>query len=318
MVIKGYNVWPLLKKTGREIGDDRIPALAAETAYYFFFSLFPLLLFLAPLLSLVGDKREMMNWLMSQIEATVPAEAVAMLKSVVANVVFSPNAPGLMSVGLVLAAWSGSNIFGSLMDALNLAYGVKETRPWWKRQLIRLAALVVAGGVLLLVTVIMLGGEDIVRAVADFVHLGSTARVAWLVIEFPLAFAFLVGCAWLIYYMLPNVHQSKPQVLVGALVASLLWVLATLAFRWYVQHFGSYNKTYGTIGGVIVLMTWMYYSMFVLLAAGELCSELQKATGRTTSEKGASYFGRIATGAPTGTASTDAVEPAQPLRARRT
>ena len=127
MVIKGYRVGPLLKQTGREILSDNVLGLAAQTAYYFFFSLFPIVLFLAPMLALVGDKQKTIGVLMSQLATAVPAEAYALVESVVKEVVLTPNAPGLMSLGALLALWAGSNIFSALIDALNTAYDVTDT-----------------------------------------------------------------------------------------------------------------------------------------------------------------------------------------------
>src|SRR3954469_23325229 len=108
MVIKGYRIGPLLRKTFREVGADNVATLAASAAYNFFFSLFPLLLFLAPMLSLFGDKQRMVGWLMSQFHSALPPVQVEAMRPVLDKVVFSKSAPGLMSVGLLLAAWSGS------------------------------------------------------------------------------------------------------------------------------------------------------------------------------------------------------------------
>lgn len=316
MTIGGYRVGPLLKKTGREILDDNVLGLAAQTAYYFFFSLFPLLLFVAPLLSLVGDKRKMVQWLMAQIAAAVPPEAMTLVSGVVKDVVLSDSAPGVMSVGALLAAWSGSNIFGALMGALNRAYDVRETRPWIKQQLIRLGSLLVAGLVLLLATTIMLGGDKIVDWIGNAIGLSSGVTAAWKILQFPLAFAILVGAAWMMYYFLPNVKQHMKQVLVAAVIAAVLWVVGTLVFRLYVQNFGSYNKTYGAIGGVIALLTWMYLSMLILLSSGELASELHCGTARIEPERGATYAGRIGSDGSPGRPSTERIERVEPLAAR--
>ncbi len=121
------------------------------------------------------------------------------------------------------------------------------------------------------------------------------------------ALAALVGIAWAIYYFLPNIKQNRKQVLAGAVVATVLWIVATLAFRFYVQNFGSYNKTYGAIASVIVLLTWMYLSMLVLLTGGELNSEIHAGTGALKPRRGATLFGdRVATSA--GRPSTEQVE----------
>jgi len=295
MTIKGYRVAPLLKATGKEILDDGVTSLAAQTAYYFFFSLFPLFLFAAPLLSIVVDRESLMRLIMTRITSTVPQEAAGAIDLVLKNIVFSKNAPGLISIGLLLAAWSGSNIFGALMTSLNTAYDVEETRSWWKRQAIRLAMLGVGGIVMIVATVILLGGEDVARGVGSWLHLGDAAVLAWNILQFPLAFAFLVALAFLTYWLLPNVRQTKGNVLSASVVTALLWVLATLLFRLYVQRFPP-NPTYGVVGGIMILLTWMYYTMFVVLAGGELASELHHGTGAIEPRKGATYFGRIVSG----------------------
>jgi hypothetical protein len=153
MEIKGYRLGPLLKKTGSEIMDDNVLGVAAQVAYYFFFSLFPIFLFLAPLLALVGDKQKTFTFLLDQAAQAVPGEAFDLVKNVVAEVVFSPSAPGVVSVGALLALWSGSNVFSALQDALNTAYDVaKDERPWWKKKLIALGCLVGVGGLFVLAT----------------------------------------------------------------------------------------------------------------------------------------------------------------------
>jgi membrane protein len=303
MTIKGYNVVPLLKKTVKEIGEDRIPSIAAETAYYFFFSLFPLLLFLTPLLGLVGNGQQLMESMLGRLSSTMPADTLALLRRVLGEIVTSSGNAGIMSIGVLLAGWSGSNIFGSLMDALNIAYDVSETRPWWKRQLIRLSVLLIAGGIMLLATFIFLDGERLTHWVATSLGLGDAGAAAWSVLQVILAMCLLVGTGVALFKLLPNVKQRWSHVIIASTITTLLWVLATLIFRFYVQHFGSYNKTYGTIGGVIILLTWMYYSMFVVLVGGELASELHHGTGATEPTKGEVYLGRIVSDSGPGTPS---------------
>jgi membrane protein len=299
MVVKGYRLGPLLRKTAKEIWNDGVPDLAAQTAYYFFFSLFPLVLFLAPLASLFGDKRKLFGFILTQLERAVPADAYQLVAKFVQSVVFTPDAPGLVSIGALLALWSGSNIFSALITALNHAYHVKETRPWWKTKLLSILSVIVVGALFITATVVMLAGEDIVKWIADTLGLGTMGRWIWTILQFPLAFAILVGLAFLIYYFLPNVRQRKSHVLVGSVVATTLWLIVTMGFRFYVQNFANYNKTYGTIGAVIVALTWMYLSMFVLLAGGELNSELHMGTGAVTGRAGSIYNARITTEAAT-------------------
>lgn len=304
MVIKGYRVGPLLKKTFREIGEDNIGTLAASAAYNFFFSLFPLLLFLTPLLSLFGDKQRMVGWLMSRFTSVLPPEQVPAVREILEKVVFAGNAPGLISLGLLLAAWSGSNIFGTLMGALNTAYDVQETRSWIRQQIIRLIAFVLGGAVVIASTIVFLDGEVVVNWIGGALGLGSAMIWIWKIAQFPLALAGLVGLAFVTLYLLPNVKQHKAHVLVVSIITTVLWVAATLIFRIYVKDFPP-NPAYGLIGGVIILLTWMYYTMFVFLVAGELASELHHGTGAIAPDKGAVYVGRIVTGSGPGSASVE-------------
>jgi membrane protein len=303
MVIKGFNVVPLVKKVVKEIGDDRIPSLSAETAYYFFFSLFPLLLFLTPILGLIGDGQQLMESMIDRLSSNMPADTLSLLRRVLGEIITSSGGAGIMSIGVLLAGWSGSNIFGSLMSSLNVAYDVSETRPWWKQQLIRIGVLLIAGGIMIFATLVFLDGERIAQWVGNALGLGSAAVAAWSVVQLLLAVALLVTVGAIVFKLLPNVKQRWSHVIVSSAITTLLWIVATLLFRFYVQHFGSYNKTYGTIGGVIMLLTWMYYSMFVLLTGGELAAELHHGTGAVEPEKGAVYYGRIVSDAGAGTPS---------------
>jgi membrane protein len=295
MIIKGFRLGPLLKATGKDILNDNVFGLAAQAAYNAFFSIFPFFLFAAPLLSLFGDKEKTFSWLMNQLATVIPAEAIALVQSVIKDVVFSKNAPGLVSVGAILAAWSGSAVFGALINTLNTAYHVTETRPWWKRALMQLACVVVMGLIVAIASIVMLAGPELAKTMGAKLHLDRFFVVTWTIVQYPIAIGLIVIAFFLIYRYLPNLRQHSKQILVGAVVGTVLWMLVTLLFRLYVTDFATYNKTYGTIGGVIVLLTWMYLSMIVLLAAGELNSNLHHGIGAIEPRRGAVYAGRVVT-----------------------
>jgi membrane protein len=318
MVVLGYKVQPLVSKTLKEILDDNLLGLSAQTAYYFFFSLFPLLLFVAPLLSLVGNKQETFGLLAGQLQRVVPSEGWALIGGVIKDVVYAENAPGLMSIGALLAIWAGSNVFSALIDALNEAYDVKDTRPWWKKKLIALASVIVIGMVILASTMLILGGDTAADFIADKFAWGATARTAAKLLPIPIAFALLLTIAALAYYFLPNLRQSKRQVFVGAIFTTIAWTIVTFAFRAYVTNFANYNATYGAIGGVIVLLTWMYFSMLVFLIGGEINAEIHEGTGAVAPRPGLMYGGRIETSAAAGVSSLERIERIEPLGARRT
>lgn len=295
MVILGYRPVPLLKKTFKETLEDNVLGIASQVAYNFFFSLFPLLLFLAPMLSLLGDKRQIVSDLLTRFSQFMPAAAFTLFSKVVTDIVFAQNAPGLISIGFVLAVWSGSNIFTTFMDALDTAYDVTDPRPWWKKRLIAIGVMFGWALIITLVTGILLAGDSVVGFLRDTLGMGSAALTVWAWLQFPLAVVLLLAFLYLMYWALPYVKQDKKQIIIGSLFAAILFLVATLLFRLYVQHFPP-NKTYGTIGAVMVLLTWMYVISAVILIGGELNSELHHGTGSVASKKGSVYAGRIASG----------------------
>lgn len=304
MVIKGYRVGQLLKATGKEILNDNVLGLAAQAAYNAFFSIFPFFLFAAPLLSLIGDREKTFTWLMNQLATVVPSEAIDLVRSVIKDVVFSKNAPGLISVGAVLALWSGSAVFGALMSTLNTAYNVRETRSLWKRMSIQLLSVFATGALVGIASIVMLAGPEIAHGLGLRFGIDRELVLAWTVLQYPIAVTMVVLAFYLIYRFLPNLKQRSRQILTGAIAGTVLWLIVTLAFRMYVADFSSYNKTYGTIGGVMVLLTWMYLSMIVLLAGGELNSQLHAGTG-ALEPRGAGFVGQIVTTGNSGRSSMD-------------
>ncbi|MEO8620090.1 MAG: YihY/virulence factor BrkB family protein [bacterium] len=311
MIIKGFNVVPLVKKTVKEIGEDRVPALAAETAYYFFFSLFPLLLFLTPLLGLLGNGQEIIDSLLARLATTIPADALSLLRRTLGEIVKSSGGSGVLSIGVLLAGWSGSSIFGTLMDALNVAYDVSETRPFWKRQMLRLVCLMLSAIIVFSASFVFLDGERILGWGAAALHLGSFGVAVWTVAQIVLATLLVIALCVTLFKLLPNVRQRWPHVLIASTVTTFAWIMATMIFRAYVQHFGAYNKTYGAIGGVILLLSWMYYTMFAVLSGGEFASELHHGSGAVDPLKGAIYLGRIVSDSGPGTPSMEKIKPSK-------
>src|SRR5678815_5597023 len=179
MVIKGYDAGQLLRKTFSEVWKDGILGLSAQAAYSFFFSLFPILLFLAPLFSLIGNKQEFVGRILTRLSVTLPPEAYLLLRNVVRDVVFGPNAPGLMSVGIILAAFSGSAVLDTLMGALNTAYDAHDPRPFWKKRLIAMGFTVVAGVVIGFATLVLVAGESIVDFVARVARIPGDTKKVW-------------------------------------------------------------------------------------------------------------------------------------------
>ena len=181
----------------------------------------------------------------------------------------------------------------------------------WKRIALRLTCLLLAGVVVLAATFVFLDGEVISAWVGNALHLGSAGVALFTVLQLAVAASLVAALCLILFKLLPNVQQRWSHLIAASVITTILWIVATLLFREYVQHFGSYNKTYGTIGGVILLLTWMYYTMFVLLAGGELASELHHGSGSLDPLKGATYLGRIVSGEGPGTPSMEKFKPSR-------
>lgn len=252
----------------REAMDDGITGEAAKAAYYFFLSFFPLILALFAFTGILGGQ-EAFEWIMGWLHRALPGEAAEYLQAFVEEIT-GDSRPGMLSFGIVLTLWAASNVFAILTAGLNRMYDLDEDRPWWKRRLIALAALIVGLVLLTTAAVSLLAGP----ALIEIFGLGRY----WFVLRWPLAFVLLVAMLWLVYYLLPARDQSGAwrPVLVGAVVGAALWVLGTLGFRLYVANFGSYSTTYGVVGGIIVLLVWLYLTALTILFGGEVAATLEQ------------------------------------------
>lgn len=261
-------VFEVAKQSFRHALDDNIAGESAKVAYYFFLSFFPLILALFAFAGLFGDQ----GWfdlIMEQVRQAAPEETRDILQTLISQIA-EQSRPELLSVGLLLALWASSNIFAALTDGLNTMYDLEEDRSWWKKRGLALIALIAAVLLLLPAAVAILGGPNLLGI--------PWVPPAWGIIRWPLAFVALVAVLWFIYYLLPNRKQSeaKKEVLVGALVGSVLWLLATVLFRVYVANFGSYGETYGVLGGIIVLLLWLYLTALTILFGGEVAAVLEQ------------------------------------------
>ncbi len=262
----------LPKRVWAEFKKDDISGQAAKVAYYFFLSLPPALMAVFALTGIFGGP-EVAARISSELGAALPAEASGLVDEFVGQVVMEKK-PGLLSIGLLLALWSASNVFNAMGDTLNVAYGVEEDRSWVKKKLVALGTMIAVAVLFLAGTAALVAGP----AISDALGLGQVGRALWAVGQWPLAFLLIASAFWIIYYVLPNKDQSdcKKTLFKASAVAAGLWLVATFAFRLYVANFSSYSATYGFIGAVIVLLLWMYVTSLVILLGGEIAAEMER------------------------------------------
>jgi len=271
----GLSLRDLGRRVYAELWDDEILDRAAALSYYFLFALFPMLLFLTTLLGLLPGP-DLMGRLMEVIGRVLPGDSAALVQKTLAEVTRGASA-GLLSIGAIGALWAASSGTASIMSALNVAYEVADDRPWWKRRLIAIVltiafALFVLCGLLLLVF-----GEQLGRALAGWVGLGDVFTAVWEIVRWPVAISVALAGISLIYYLAPAVDQPWYWVTPGSVFALVVWLLASYGLRVYVTSVANYNATYGSIGGVILLLLWLYVTGLILLTGAEINAEIEQA-----------------------------------------
>jgi membrane protein len=291
----GLTLRELASRVWQEIDEDEVVDRAAALSYYFLFALFPTLLFLTALLGMLPFPG-LMDTLMTYVEQTLPGDAASVITKTLEEIVRGSRG-SLMSIGALAALWAGSAGLGSMMTALNVAYDVRDRRPWWKRRLVAVGltvgfSLFILGGL-----VVMVFGPKLARVAADWLGLGTAFTTLWTAASVPVAMLLvLIGIA-LVYYLAPAVEQTWRWVTPGSVVALVLWLAMSYGLRVYVTHFGNYNATYGSIGGVILLMLWLYLTGIALLLGAEVNAEIEHAAARR-GEPTAKLPGQEAPGAP--------------------
>ena len=279
--------WPdLLRRTLSEaFFTDNCLGLSAQLAYYFFFSLFPALLVALAIASFF-PLAELVDEAVRLVGPFAPPEVLTLVTDQLRKL-SEGDQGGLLTVGMFAAVWSSSSAMTAIIDTLNQAYDVDEGRPWWK---VRFIAIVLTVGVavfILIATTLVVAGPAIAAYLADWWYLGEVYEWTWKVLQWPFAFLLVSTAIGLIYYYAPDVEQEWMWLIPGAVLGTLLWLLATLGFRYYVVNLGSYTETYGALGAVMVLLLWFYLSGLAILIGAELNAEIEHASpaGKKPGEK---------------------------------
>ena len=271
--------WRALKESVQQFRERSLTDAAAALTYYAVLSLFPGLIVLVAVLGLVGQHPQTTNAILNIINDLGPRSAVDTFRGPIEGVIKSKSGAGaLLGVGLVGSLWSASGYIGAFTRASNLIYGVKEGRPFWKRRPLQLLLTMLAVVLLALLSIAMVLTGDLARAVGRETGIGNTVVDIWSVAKWPVLVAIVIGLFSALYYVAPNVRQhSYRWITPGSVVAVVLWGLASLGFTLYVSHFGSFNKTYGSLGAVVVFLIWLWLANVALLFGAVFNAELERS-----------------------------------------
>jgi membrane protein len=248
--------------------------MAAALAYYFVLSLFPALILLSAVVAYLPVP-DLFNQALALLARFLPADAMGLVRRVLADVI-SPNKGTFLSLGILGTLWAASGGFAAMIEALNIAYDVRDDRPFWKTRPLAVGLAFLTGALLLIALSVMVVGPRFGQWLAGRVHLSGLFVLLWPFIHWTIAIGFTVLAVEALYFLAPNVKQRLRATLPGAVVSVGCWITLSYLLGLYFRHFGNFNKTYGTLGAAVALMIWLYWTGFALLVGAELNEELAK------------------------------------------
>jgi membrane protein len=268
-----------LKRTMTEFSEDNLTDSAAALTYYAVLSIFPALLAMISIVGLVGDPQTIIKTLTDVVSSIGPASAVDTFKGPIESLTKSSGTAGIMViVGIASALWTASGYVGAFMRASNVIYEVEEGRSFIKLRPLQMLVTAVLVVLLALVLVALVLTGPIASAVGSAVGLGGTAVTVWNIAKWPVLFLVVVFMITLLYYASPNAKLGGLKSIVpGSALAIVIWLVASAAFAFYVANFGSYNKTYGALGGVIIFLVWLWITNVAILLGAELNAERERS-----------------------------------------
>jgi membrane protein len=266
--------WDVVKRSVREYQDDNLGDWAAALTYYGVLSIFPALLAAVSILGLFGS--DAIEPLLENVGTLAPGPVKDILERALTGLEQSQSSAGLFTViGIVLAVWSASGYVGAFMRASNAVYDIREGRPIWKTLPTRVAVTIVILILLVVSAVIVFFTGRIAERAGDILNIGDAGLLVWNIAKWPVLLAVVVALLGLLYWAAPNVRaRGFRWISPGSLLAVVLWIIASVAFAFYVANFGSYNKVYGTLAGTIIFLIWLWVTNIAVLFGLEFDAEL--------------------------------------------
>jgi membrane protein len=278
------SLWQLVRRTVTEVINDDVLGMAGQLAYFFVLALFPALIFFVSLVAyLPGD---MANELVVSLRPVLPAAVVTVVQDQI-NKLTSAQPGGILTFGLLVAIWSSSAALIAIISTLNRAYDITEGRPWWKVRLIAIGLTLALSLVVIVATGLLVLGPMLAAKIGAAFGLGESFVTAWNIARWPVIFLLVSLGIALVYYHAPDAEQEWIWLTPGSILATLLWIAASLGLQMYLKVAGSFNETYGTLGGAMVVLLWLYVTGIAILVGGEMNAEIEHASpeGKAPGEK---------------------------------
>jgi len=266
-----------INNAGRDIDRHHVLVLAAGLSYYFVMALFPALILFAALVAYLPIP-DLFNQALEIMGHIIPADSMVLVRKILADVI-SPGRGTFLSFGIIGTMWALSGGFSAMMDALNVAYDVPETRPFWKTRPLALLLAAITGTLFISALALMIAGPNYGGRIAAKIHLGPAFVAAWPYARWGIAIGFAILAIELLYYLAPNVKQRFGCTLPGAITALVCWMGLSHLLGIYFRSFANLNRTYGTLAAAVALMVWLYWSGFAILLGAELNAELVTVCG---------------------------------------
>jgi membrane protein len=294
-----------LKRTLRKSKDDKINHWGAALTYYAVLSLFPALLVMVSLVGLFGDPARVTKVLTDTVSELGPSTAAKTFQAPIESITSNRGGAGIvLVVSIAGALWAASGYVSAFTDASNTIYQVEENRPFWKLKPIQLAVTFVLILMAALVALALVLSGPVVGALGGALGISDSVLSAWRYAKWPAMIVLVVAIFGFLYYTTPNAKVSGVRwVSGGAVVALVAWIVASIAFAIYVSNFGSYNKTYGALGGVVVFLLWLWLTNLAILLGAEFNAETERAKQLHVGVAGAERELQLPLREPTGKAS---------------
>lgn len=282
--LRGQSLFKMIKEAVADFFCDDMTTYASALAYQVLFSIFPFFIFLIALLGVLG-RADFFDWLRQQAQFFLPPDAMQQVNRVLGEI--QQPQSGLLSIGVVMALWAASAGVRAVMNALNVAYDVREGRPAWKLYPLSLVYTIGLAAMLICAALLMVVGPQAMQWLAHYVGLEQLIVTLWAWLRWPLALFLLCLAVAVVYYVGPDVEQDFRFITPGATLAVFTWILLSLAFSYYVSNVADYNATYGSIGTIVVLLLYFFISSAVLLFGAELNAVIEHhaPTGKNPGQK---------------------------------